>query len=206
MRKSLKKPKTKTPERARPKAKRKNLLKKETNETDGISEKTVQSLVWGKSRHRLRGEITQFSFSVKGENMDNLEMSSFSNPDLDKPIPFDNSNPGESGVSHAPLDLGGSPAVQIPSAPTSAPKPAAKPTPSPAAAAKPAPAAAPAGRIEGVRTFFTKLHPGAINFLDETITRWLKENPEITVKRTNITVGEIQAKKTEPNILVTVWY
>ena len=61
-------------------------------------------------------------------------------------------------------------------------------------------------RITGVRTFFTKLHPGAINFLDEQITEWLKKNPDITIKRTNVTVGEIQAKKTEPNILITVWY
>jgi hypothetical protein len=68
------------------------------------------------------------------------------------------------------------------------------------------PKAAPAGRIEGVRTFFTKLHPGAISFLDEQITRWLKENPGVTVKRTNIVVGEVQAKKTEPNILISVWY
>ncbi len=138
--------------------------------------------------------------------MDNLEMSSFSNPDLDKPIPFDDPSPGESGVSHAPLDLGGSPAVQIPPAATPTPKPVAKPTPSPATPAKTASIAAPAGRIEGVRTFFTKLHPGAINFLDEQIARWLKENPDVTVKRTNIVVGEVQAKKTEPNILISVWY
>ena len=61
-------------------------------------------------------------------------------------------------------------------------------------------------RIGGVKTFFTKLHAGAIDFLDQQITRWLKENPGVTVKRTNTVVGEIQAKKTEPNILITVWY
>ena len=135
--------------------------------------------------------------------MDNFEMSSFSNPDLDKPIPFD-SGPSESGVSHAPLDLGGGSAVKKPQA--GAPKPVVKPTATPAPAAKPAPKAAAPGRIEGVRTFFTKLHPGAINFLDEQIARWLKENPTVVVKRTNIVVGEVQAKKTEPNILVSVWY
>jgi len=135
--------------------------------------------------------------------MDNFEMSSFNNPDLDKPIPFDDSGPSESGVSHAPLELGGS-AVSIPK-PT-APKPAAKPTASPATAANPVPQTAPTGRIEGVKTFFTKLHPGAINFLDEQIARWLKENPNVTVKRTNIVVGEVQAKKTEPNILISVWF
>lgn len=135
--------------------------------------------------------------------MDNLEMGSFRNPDLDKPIPFD-SGPSESGVSHAPLDLGGDSVVQKPQA--AAPKPVVKPTASPATAAKPAPKAVATGRIEGVKTFFTKLHPGAINFLDEQITRWLKENPDVSVKRTNIVVGEVQAKKTEPNILISVWY
>lgn len=139
--------------------------------------------------------------------MDNFEMSSFGNQDLDKPIPFDDSDPSESGVSHAPLDLGGGSAAPKPQA--VAPKPVVKPTAPPVAAAKPAPRAAPAapaGRIEGVKTFFTKLHPGAINFLDEQITRWLKENPGVNVKRTNIVVGEVQAKKTEPNILISVWY
>ena len=139
--------------------------------------------------------------------MDNFENSSLGSQSFNQPIPFDN-GPSESGISHAPLDLGGGSAVQKPK--TAAPKPVAKPTASPVTTAKPvqraAPAAASVGRIEGVRTFFTKLHPGAIEFLDEQITRWLKENPGIIVKRTNIVVGEIQAKKTEPNILITVWY
>jgi hypothetical protein len=63
-----------------------------------------------------------------------------------------------------------------------------------------------AERITGVRTFFTKLHPGAIEFLDEVITKWLKDNPGIYIKRTNIVRGDIQGKKTEPNIIITVWY
>ena len=138
--------------------------------------------------------------------MDNFEMSSFSNPDLDKPIPFEDSGPSGSSISHAPLELGGSNVVSKPKPQAAAPKPVAKPAPSPATTVKPAPQAASAGRIEGVKTFFTKLHPGAINFLDEQITRWLKENPSITVKRTNVVVGEVQAKKTEPNILISVWY
>jgi hypothetical protein len=141
---------------------------------------------------------------VKGESMDNIESSSFGNQDLNKPIPFDDSGPSGSGVSHSPLDLGGGSAVQKP--PTAQPKPVAKPTAPPVTAAKPAPRVAPTARIEGVKTFFTKLHPGAINFLDEQIARWLKENPGIAVKRTNIVVGEVQAKKTEPNILISVWY
>jgi len=115
--------------------------------------------------------------------------------DIDKPIPFDDSGTSDKGVSHAPLDLGGTSPVQIPK--VEMPKPVAK---------KPMVKTAPSDRIAGIKTFFTKLHPGALNFLDEQITRWLTENPGIQVKRTNITTGEVQAKKTEPNIIITVWY
>jgi len=133
--------------------------------------------------------------------MDNLD---FNNPlnqlnpldnNPDKPIPFDDSDMSDKGVSHAPLDLGGTSPVQIPK--IEMPKPVAK---------KPTEKTAPTDRIAGVRTFFTKLHPGALNFLDEQITRWLTENPGVQIKRTNITTGEVQAKKTEPNIIITVWY
>ncbi len=117
------------------------------------------------------------------------------NKDIDKPIPFDDSAPGEKGVSHAPLDLGGTSPVQIPK--VEMPKPAVK---------KPTEKIASTDRIGGVKTFFTKLHPGALNFLDEQITRWLTENPDVQVKRTNVVTGHLQAKKTEPNILITVWY
>ena len=115
--------------------------------------------------------------------------------DIDKPIPFDDSDPREKSVSHAPLDLGGTSPIQIPKIET--PKPAAK---------KPTEKIASTDRITGVKTFFTKLHPGALNFLDEQITRWLTENPGVQIKRTNVVTGHLQAKKTEPNILVTVWY
>ncbi len=117
------------------------------------------------------------------------------NQDLDKPIPLDDISIGGGGVSHAPLDLGGSSPVEIPK--IEVPKPVAK---------KPAEKVASGDRITGVKTFFTKLHPGAINFLDEQITKWLTENPEVFIKRTNIITGEIQAKKTDPNIIITVWY
>lgn len=114
---------------------------------------------------------------------------------IDKPIPFDDSDSREKGVSHAPLDLGGTSPVQIPKIET--PQPAAK---------IPTEKIASTDRITGVKTFFTKLHPGALNFLDEQITRWLTENPDVKIKRTNIATGQMQAKKTEPNIIITVWY
>lgn len=137
--------------------------------------------------------------------MENLDRSNLGNPDLnepipldkdfDKPIPFDDAGTSERSVSHSPLDLGGSGTASVPK--IEVPKPVAK---------KPAEKIASADRIAGVKTFFTKLHPGAMNFLDEQIAKWLKENPHVTVKRTNIVTGEVQAKKTEPNIIITVWY
>lgn len=74
---------------------------------------------------------------------------------------------------------------------------------------RPAPTAGAIGsadRVTGCKTFFTKLHPGAIDFLDEQINQWLKDNPGVVVKMTNTTTGEVQGKKTEANILMTVWY
>jgi len=115
--------------------------------------------------------------------------------DLDKPIPFDDSDTGEIGVSHSPLDLGGKGQVKMPK--MEVPKPPTKKTGDKIVSSD---------RISGVKTFFTKLHPGAIEFLDEQITNWLKENPGVTIKLTNTTTGNVQAKKTEPNIIITVWY
>ncbi len=137
--------------------------------------------------------------------MDNLDSVNFGNQnlnepipldkDLDKPIPFDDVGTGETSVSHSPLDLGGSSTAGVPK--FKVPEPVAK---------KPAEKIASTDRITGVKTFFTKLHPGAMNFLDEQIAKWLRENPDIRIKRTNIVTGQLQSKKTEPNIIITVWY
>jgi len=147
--------------------------------------------------------------------MDNLDLGSLGNQDLDKPIPFDDAGTSGMGVSHSPLDLGGgtvqAPKIGIPG-PAAKPKagipgPAARPSVSPVRVQKPQETAVSGEeRIEGVKTFFTKLHPGAMNFLDEQIAKWLRENPGVRVKRTNVVTGEIQAKKTEPNIIITIWY
>ena len=115
--------------------------------------------------------------------------------DLDKPVPLDGAGGGGTGGSHSPLDLGGSSPVEIPK--IEAPRPVAM---------KLAEKVVSTERITGVKTFFTKLHAGAITFLDEQITKWLTENPDVKIKRTNIVTGPIQGKKTEPNIIITVWY
>lgn len=130
--------------------------------------------------------------------------------------------PAAPGAAPSPAPHPAGPALRPPSSP--APHPAAGPASGPAPSAgvpatpkiqvpqlairKPvaAVAPAPAGRITACKTFFTKLHPGAIEFMDEQISTWLKENPGIVIRHTNVVTGEIQGKKTEPNILVLVWY
>jgi len=115
--------------------------------------------------------------------------------DSDKPIPFDSAGTGQAGVSHSPLDLGAGSTTEATK--IAIPKPVEK---------KITDKIASTDRITGVKTFFTKLHPGALEFLDEQISAWLKQNPGITIKHTNTATGEVQAKKTEPNIIITVWY
>lgn len=141
--------------------------------------------------------------------MDNFNSSNFLNEDSETPIPFDDGSADESGISHAPLDLGGGPA-QAPKPVTKKPAESKAQTPKIEApkpiAQKPAEKVDSTERITGVKTFFTKLHAGAMNFLDEQITKWLTENPDVVIKRTNTVTGEIQGKKTEPNIIITVWY
>ena len=142
--------------------------------------------------------------------MDNFDVSNLGPQDLnepislDGPIPFDNIGPGESGVSHAPLDLGGGSTAQAPKVAT--PQPAAKPSGSTLRGEKPTEKIVSTDRIVGMKTFFTKLHAGAIAFLEEQIARWLKANPDIVVKRTNAVTGPVTGKKVEQNIIITIWY
>ena len=133
--------------------------------------------------------------------MDNFDSANLGGQNLNEPIPLDNPIPfgeldaGGAGVSHSPLDLGGSSPVEVPK--IEVPRPVTM---------KPAEKIVSTERITGVKTFFTKLHAGAINFLDEQITKWLTENPDVKIKRTNTVTGEIQGKKTEPNIIINIWY
>jgi len=143
----------------------------------------------------LQEEQYMDNFSSSNPLSDNLNQPIPLDKDVDKPIPFDDAGTSEASVSHSPLDLGGSGTAELPK--IEVPKPVTK---------RAAEKIVTSGRIVGVKTFFTKLHPGAINFLDEQITKWLNENPGVMIKRTNIVTGQIQAKKTEPNIIITVWY
>jgi len=139
--------------------------------------------------------------------MDNLDINKpLPRQNSDEPIPFDDSDANSTNVSHSPLDLGGGAAVEVPKPKLTgmAVKPAVqKPVQKPAENAE---NIVSGDRITGIKTFFTKLHAGSLEFLDSQITRWLNENPQITIKRTNIATGEVVGKKTEPNIVITVWY
>jgi len=142
--------------------------------------------------------MDNFDISNVGGN-ENLEQPIPSGENLNKPIPFDDGTSSAS-VSPSPLPLGGggtakAPPPAIPN--IEAPKPALRKVEAKKASTN---------RVSGVKTFFTKLHPGALDFLDEQITKWLKDNPGVIIKRTNTVTGEIQAKKSEPNIIITVWY
>jgi hypothetical protein len=119
--------------------------------------------------------------------------------DLNKPTPSNSNDTSGASVSHSPLDLGGGGATKPSNIETSV-------QPGGLTAKRSTEKTVPAERVTGVKTFFAKLHPGAIEFLDEQITKWLKDNPGISIKRTNIVTGEIQGKKTEPNLVITVWY
>lgn len=130
--------------------------------------------------------------------MDNFDSSNSGNESLDEPIPFDDDTSGPN-ISHSPLNLGGGDTAEAPTARQAAPpvRPIAK---------KPAEKIVSSDRITGVKTFFAKLHPGAMEFLDGQIADWLNNNPGITIKQTNTTTGEMTGKKTEPNIIIAVWY
>lgn len=126
------------------------------------------------------------------DNLDNGQIPPSEN--LDKPIPFDDTDTADANISHSPLNLGAGAKPQTAAQPAT---PIGKP---------PAEKIVSTERITGAKTFFTKLHAGAIEFLDEQITNWLKNNPGVTIKKTNTVTGEVAAKKTEPNIIVTIWY
>jgi hypothetical protein len=151
--------------------------------------------------------------------MDNAVNSSPPQTDLNRPIPVESDHPKPAGpavnhaaapaagVSRAPLNLGAAakPAVAPPPAPAAAPAMPKIVTTTPPLK-KLGTGAMSSERITGVKTFFAKLHPGAIEFLNDQIMTWLKENPGISIKHTNIATGDVQGKNTEANLIIIVWY
>jgi hypothetical protein len=126
--------------------------------------------------------------------MDEFQVGKPGDEDANKSIPFDD---GGVEVSHSPLNLGGSEAPSTSESEVSSVRPAGRDT---------VKRVSWPDRITGVKTFYTKLHPGAMEFLDEQVSNWLRDNPGVNVKWTNVVIGDVAAKKTEPNIIMSVWY
>lgn len=110
-------------------------------------------------------------------------------PDAEKPIPIENGKEDLSNISHAPLNLDSSSIMEAVTEPGVKGQEKSDPN-----------------RITHVKTFFTKLHAGSLEFLDVQISKWLRDNPGVVIKRTDTCVGEVVAKKTEQNLVITVWY
>ena len=128
------------------------------------------------------------------------------NVNSDKPIPLDNTNSGNEGVPHSPLDLGSSRPVELNKVPKPQPRPQPVDVPKVNMTANSNTQTFSSGKITGVKSFFSKLHAGSLDFLDGLINDWIKENPNLDIKLVQTTVGDIQGKKTEPNIIITIWY
>ncbi|MHC4413475.1 MAG: hypothetical protein ACYSW6_11000 [Planctomycetota bacterium] len=140
--------------------------------------------------------------------MDKFNINNTGDKDSDKPIPlesgsektipFDGSGIGGAKVSHSPLNLGGKGSgLSKPQSNISHNRPIGKTQAEKVVSSE---------RITGMKIFFVKLHSGSITFLDEQVGKWLKENPGIVIKMTNTVTGMLMGKKTEPNLIVTVWY
>ena len=118
------------------------------------------------------------------ENNKPIDPNDIPIPFDDEPIPFDNSDESsDTGISHIPVNLDAS----------NVSRGTTKKIVS-------------SDRITGVKTFFAKLQAESISFIDERINSWLAENPGIVIKRANTVTGMVIGKKTEPHIIVTVWY
>ena len=146
--------------------------------------------------------------------MDDLNLNELNlndQPQELEPIPFDDEQEHPE-VSHAPLDIGGNGSAPAQPAPAPVPQPTVSSAPPagitmPQIQQKAEKAVDSTGeRITGCKIFFTKLHAGAVDFMSEQISDWLTANPNVTIKQTNAVVGEVAAKKTEPNLIITVWY
>jgi len=126
------------------------------------------------------------------------------NLNTNKPTPSGPANTNKVNISNSPLDLGASRPVEVNKIPKPQPQPVAVP-----AVKMPITSSVqsvPTGKISGVKTIYTKLHAGSLDFLDGLINEWIKENPTKEIKIVQTTVGEIQGKKTEANIIVSIWY
>jgi len=57
-----------------------------------------------------------------------------------------------------------------------------------------------------IRTFHTKLNDAAFRFLDGQINDWIDANPGVEIKFSNTTIGTVEGKRPEPQVIISVWY
>ncbi len=56
-----------------------------------------------------------------------------------------------------------------------------------------------------VKTFYCKLRPDAIQYLDDQINEWLDKHPEYEVKQVSASVGKLVGKNIEDALFLNVW-
>lgn len=56
-----------------------------------------------------------------------------------------------------------------------------------------------------VRTFYCKLNPESLEYMEQQINEWLDAHPDYEVKQVTTSVGEWTGKIKEPAMIVTVW-
>ncbi len=118
-------------------------------------------------------------------------------------IVFEDSDGTGYRINHTPLNIGNSPSPANPKISTTRSNIVSGSSKKKKKAVK---LCSDAHRITGIKTFCAKLHPGSMIFLEKQINQWLSDNPDVVIKRTSSTTGMILAKKTEPNLILTVWY
>lgn len=57
-----------------------------------------------------------------------------------------------------------------------------------------------------VKTFFSRVSIESLSFLDEKINEWLDQHPDIEIKFVTNTIGVMEGKTREPNLIINVWY
>jgi len=56
------------------------------------------------------------------------------------------------------------------------------------------------------RIFHAKLSDGALTFMNDQINEWLDENPQVSIKFATSTIGILEGKHAEPNLMLTLFY
>ena len=57
-----------------------------------------------------------------------------------------------------------------------------------------------------IRIFHSKLSDSGLLYIEEQINEWLDANPDVEIKFTSSTVGVLEGKRAEPNLIMSVWY